>query len=87
MSDHEPMDMLAERSEDGEEELSVAEIRAVSGGQQESARLQVLRQCAEEDVEYQQLLHYVRDGFPDRRNMLQEGCMQFLGCSWTPLCG
>ena len=34
----------------------MAEIRAVSGGQQESARLQ---ECAEEDVEYQQLLHYV----------------------------
>ena len=34
VSDPEPTDMLAERSEDGEEELSVAEIRAVSGGQQ-----------------------------------------------------
>ena len=57
----------------------MAEICAVSGGQQESARLQVLRQCAEEDVEHQQLLHYVRDGFPDRRNMLPEGCRSFWG--------
>ena len=30
-------------------------------------------------VEYLQFLHYVRDGFPDRRNMLPEGSRGFWG--------
>ena len=57
--------------------MSIAEIRAVASNHQESVRLQVLRQYAGEDVVYQQLLHYIRDGFPEHRSQLPEECRRF----------
>ena len=57
--------MLAERSEEDELEMPIAEIRAVASNHQESVRLQVFRQYAGEDVAYQQVLHYIQDGFPE----------------------
>ena len=37
-----------------------------------SLRLQDLRKHTEEDHTYQQLLHYIRDGFPDHRSQLPD---------------
>ena len=69
VSDPQPAEMLAERDQDDTLALTVAEIRAVHTGQ-ESIRLQDLRKHAEEDREYQQLKHYVQDGFPDHCRQL-----------------
>ena len=77
VSDPSTEEMLAERSEEDELEMSIAEIRAVASNHQESVRLQVLRQYAGEDVVYQQLLHYIRDGFPEHRSQLPEECRRF----------
>ena len=46
----------------------------ISSGQLESIRLQDLRNHSEQDQEYQQLLHLIRDGFPDHR--MQPGARQ-----------
>ena len=73
-----PCEMLAESDPD----LSIffAEIQAVVSGEcQESFRLQELRKYAEEDSTYQQLLHYVKEGFPDHRSQLSEECRPFWG--------
>ena len=78
VSDPAPMEMLAERSEDGGDEVSVAEIRAAEGGQ-ESVRLETLRRCATEDDQYRRLLHYIREGFPEHRHQLPEDCRSFWG--------
>ena len=40
-------------------------------------RLQYLRQITEQDHEYQQLLHYIRNGFPDHRSQLPDGCKRY----------
>ena len=50
------------------------EIRAIAGGDQDSPRLQGLREAAESDHEYQQLKHYIYNGFPDHR---QNQCRRY----------
>ena len=60
--DPRPLEMLAKWEPDDKPGLSIAEIRAVHTGHQESIRLQksMLRI---EDSEYQLLLHYIQEGF------------------------
>ncbi len=53
VSDPQPQEMLAERDPDNGIEASIAEIRAISSGSQESIRLQNLRRYAKEDHVYQ----------------------------------
>ena len=72
-----PHDLLAEQDPSGKPEATIAEIRVTSSGQQESVRLQYLRQITEQDHEYQQLLHYIRNGFPDHRSQLPDGCKRY----------
>ena len=72
-SDPAPQEMLAEQDSD-EVETSIAAIRAVVSSPHESLRLQDLRKHTEEDHTYQQLLHYIRDGFPDHRSQLPDEC-------------
>ena len=79
VSDPQPAEMLAERDQDDTLAPTVAEIRAVCTGHQESLRLQDLRKHAEEDREYQQLKHYVQDGFPDHRGQLPGECRRYWG--------
>ena len=79
MCDPRPLEMLAEREPDDKPGLSIAEIRAVHTGHQESIRLQTLREHAEEDSEYQLLLQYIQEGFPEHRSQLPDGCRKFWG--------
>ena len=59
-------------------EMTIAEIRALSdNGDQESLRLQELRQCAQEDGEYQQLREIILAGFPDHRGQLPDRCKKY----------
>ena len=48
-----------------------------SGQQQESACLQDLRTHTTDDHAYQQLLHYVQEGFPASRGQLPDDCKPF----------
>ena len=72
-----PQEMLAEQDSNNEVEASITEIRAVVSSPHESLRLQDLRKHAEEDRTYQQLLHYIREGFPDHRSQLPEQCRAY----------
>ena len=77
--DPRPLEMLAEWEPDDKPGLSIAEIRAVHTGHQESIRLQTLREHAGEDSEYQLLLHYLQEGFPEHQSQLPDGCRKFWG--------
>ena len=77
--DPRPLEMLAEREPDDKPGLSIAEIRAVHTGHQESIRLQTLREHAEEHSEYQLLVHYIQEGFPEHWSQLPDGCRKFWG--------
>ena len=70
-------EMLAEHDSNNEVEVSAAEIRAVVSSPHESLRLQDLRKHTQEDHMYQQLLHYVREGFPDHRSQLPDECRAY----------
>ena len=70
-SDPQPSDLLAENTS------TCAEIRALTTSTQESLRLTDLRQRADEDHEYQQLKHYVHEGFPAQRSKLPEQCRRY----------
>ena len=73
-----PTELLAECDEDCMPEMTIAEIRALSdNGDQESLRLQELRQCAQEDGEYQQLREIILAGFPDHRGQLPDRCKKY----------
>ena len=72
-----PQEMLAEQDSSNEIAPSVAEIRAVVSSPHESLRLQDLRKHAQEDHTYQQLLHYVYEGFPDHRSQLPDECRAY----------
>ena len=77
VSDPHPQEMLAERDSHNNPEASIAEIRNTSTCKQESLRLQDLRKHAEEDEEYQQLHHYIQNGFPHHRHQLPEQCRRY----------
>ena len=77
VSDPQESDALAERDLNDGLASTIAEIRAVSCGQQESIRLGDVRTYAAEDPEYQQLCHYIINGFPAHRNQLPEVCRRF----------
>ena len=57
--------------------MSFAELRTLYGDTTESLRLQDLWKHAEEDPEYQQLWHFILEGFPAHRSQLPEPCRQF----------
>ena len=69
-------DFHGECDPDNEVGATIAEIRAISG-EQESIRLQELRALAEKDLCYQQLRHYILDGFPDHRSQLPDECRRY----------
>lgn len=70
----------AETFAEDESVTPMADIRATaSGQQQESVRLQDLRTHASKDPTYQQLLHYIREGFPQSRSQLPDSCKPFWG--------
>ena len=75
-ADPSPVDLHAEHDADNELEITVAEIRAFSSGQ-ESVRLGEIRRHAELDGCYQQLRHYIMDGFPDYHDQLPDECRRY----------
>ena len=77
VSDPLPEELLAEFDNDNHLESSLAEIRALMSEHQESVRLQVLRERAEQDHEYQQMRHFVINGFPHHRSQLPEECRRY----------
>ena len=56
-------------------------IRALTTSTQESLRLTDLRQRADEDHEYQQLKHYIHEGFPAQRSELPDHCRRYYAAS------
>lgn len=79
VSDPQPQEMLAEHDPNNNPETTIAEIRSIANKQQESVRLQDLRKHAEQDYGYQQLQHYILNGFPEHRNQLPDECK----CYWN----
>lgn len=74
VSDPKPQEILAERDPSGNPDTTIAEIRTISSGQQESIRLRDLRDHTEQDHEYQQLQHLIQNGFPENSTKCQDGC-------------
>ena len=72
VSDPQPHETLGEQDIHNNPERSIAEIRAITSGAQESVRIQDLCRQADEDEEYQQLKGYIIKGFPDHRSQLPE---------------
>lgn len=70
-SDPQTSDLLAENT------TTCAEIRALTTSTQESIRLTDLCQRANEDHEYQQLKHYIHEGFPAQRSELPDQCRRY----------
>ena len=69
--------MLVECDDSSSPETTIAEIRAIISEQQESVRLQDLRKHGEQDPEYQQLMHYIRNGFPEHRKQMPDECKRY----------
>ena len=76
VSDQQPQEMLAERDTSNNPEITIAEIRAL--GQKENIRLQGVHKHAELDHEYEQLRHYIHNGFPEHRAQLPDECKRHL---------
>ena len=71
-SDPQTSDLLAENT------TTCAEIRALTTSTQESLRPTDLRQRADKVHEYQQLKHYIHEGFPAQRSELPDHCRRYL---------
>ena len=68
---------MAESDPHNNPELSIAEIRAACANHPNSIRLQDLHKHADADQEYQQIQHYVCNGFPHHRHQLPERCRRY----------
>ena len=75
----EPHELIAVCDPQNNPEPSITEIRAASANRPDTVRLQELRKHANADQEYQQIQHYVRNGFPHHRHQLPEQCQ----CYWN----
>ena len=69
-----PHEIMAEIDAQDNPEPSIADIRAVSTDQLNNLCLQDRHQHAQDDQEYQQLQHYIINGFPEHRHQLPEQC-------------
>ena len=79
VSDPSPHDILAELDILNQPEISISEIRATSATNHISPHLDTLRKTTKEDPEYQQLLQFILDGFPNHRSQLPDSCKRY----WT----
>ena len=77
VSDPQPPEILGEHDMDNNPENTLLEIRAMANDHQENVRLQELRERAKEDHVYQQLRHYILNGFPGHRSQLPHECQRF----------
>jgi len=69
-----PEESLAEGKD---KPLTAAEIRGIHQGNCESVRLREVHRQATEDSAYQELKHYIMEGFPDHRRLLPEAIKPF----------
>ena len=67
-----PSETLAELDMFCEQEMSLTEIRALANEVSQTPHLDDLRKAAQEDDEYQQLHHFILNGFPDHRSQLPD---------------
>ena len=74
ISDPSPHDILAELDILNQPEISISEIKATSATNHISPHLDTLHKTAKEDPEYQQLLQFILDGFPNHRSQLPDSC-------------
>ena len=79
VSDPLPSDVLAELDTFSQPEMSITEIRAVTSGSSSSPHLDTMCKAAKEDEMYQQLQHFILNGFPDHRSQLPDSCR----CYWN----
>ena len=79
VADPTPQDILGETELDNTPAVSTAEVRAVSNTEAETLRIHNLKQIAAEDSTYQQLKHYIVNGFPTHRRQLPDGCKGYWG--------
>ena len=77
ISDPAPHEQLAEFDHQGNPEPSIAAMRVTAMDKSDSIRLEDLRKMADTDQEYQQLLHLVRNGFPEHRHQIPEQCRPY----------
>ena len=77
VADPQTHEMLAERDQDNISKTTAAEIRAITSENEESTRLQLVREHAVQDTEYQQLQHFIINGFPDHRHQLPDQCKRY----------
>ena len=64
--------MLAERDSGNEPEITIAEIHAATSAHKEGIQLQELRKQTKDDHAYQQLHHYILNGFPEHCKQLPQ---------------
>ena len=76
--------MLIECDDCSSPEMTIAEIRAIVSQQQESMQLQDLCKHGEQDPEYQQLTHYIHNGFPEHRSQMPDEFKQYWNV-WSQL--
>ena len=79
VSDPSPHDILAELDILNQPEISISETRATSATNHISPHLDTLSKTTKEDPEYQQLLQFILDGFPNHHSQLPDSCKRF----WT----
>ena len=77
VSDPSPHDILAELDILNQPDISISEIRATTATGHISPHLDTLRRTAKEDTEYQQLLQFILNGFPDHRSQLPDSCKRY----------
>ena len=70
-------DTLAELDILSQPDLTITEIRTLTSTEPLPYRLENLRECAQEDTEYQQLQQYILHGFPQHRNHLPDACKRY----------
>ena len=70
-------DTLAELDILSQPDLTITEIRTLTSTEPLPYRLENLRECAQEDTEYQQLQQYILHRFPQHRNRLPDACKRY----------
>ncbi len=73
-SEPQPGELLAEQDLDNLQATTTVEIRATTGEENDSLRLQDLRKAAESDQEHRK---YIYHGFPKHRQNLPEECRRY----------
>ena len=77
MTDPSLEDTLAELDILSQPDLTITEIRTLTSTEPLPYHLEDLRECAQEDTEYQQLQQYILHRFPQHHNHLPDACERY----------